>query len=73
MEVGKDADIALINLWDNEIIKSENMHSKGKYTPFNGITFNSIVEKTLLRGKIIADRQNPTEAETGYGKFITIF
>ena len=73
LEVGKDADIALINLWDNEIIKSENMHSKGKYTPFNGITFNSIVEKTLLRGKIIADRQNPAEAETGYGKFITIF
>ncbi|MCX6150836.1 MAG: allantoinase AllB [Ignavibacteriales bacterium] len=73
IEIGYDADLSLINLWDEEVIKAENMHSKGKYTPFEGITFKSIVEKTLVRGKIVADRKNYPEASTGYGQFINIF
>jgi allantoinase len=73
LEVGYNADIALINLWDEETIKSDNMHSKGRYTPFEGVTFKAIVEKALLRGKIIADRKSPPEAVVGHGEFITIF
>lgn len=73
LEVGKDADITLVNLWEKETIKSENMHSKGQYTPFEGTTFNAATEKTILKGKIIADRQNLPEAATGYGEFLTIF
>ena len=64
---------AKVEIWDEEIIKSDNMHSKGRYTPFEGITFKAIVEKTLLRGKIIADRKFPPEAVIGHGEFITIF
>ena len=50
---GYDADFALINLWDKQVINSKEMHSKGKYTPFEGITFNAVVEKTFLRGNLI--------------------
>jgi len=69
---GFDADFAIINLWDSEIIKSDKMHSKGKYTPFEGMTFNAIVESTILRGKVIMDRKNEVEEKIGYGEFIKI-
>lgn len=72
LEVGKDADIALINLWKGDKVLSEQMHSKGKYTPFNGAFFNSKVERTYLRGKIIADKSSVPEEGLGFGKYIPI-
>ena len=72
LEVGKDADFALINLWTSEVIKSRNMHSKGKYTPFENVEFNTRVEKTFLRGQLVMDRKNNFIAKPGVGKFIRI-
>lgn len=65
-----DADFALINLWNKLVINSNEMHSKGKYTPFEGITFNAVVEKTFLRGNLIMNRSGNSEQLIGYGKFI---
>jgi allantoinase len=73
LEFEKDADITLVNPWKSEIVKSDDMHSKGKYTPFEGITFNAVIEKTILRGKVIYDRKNPPEVNIGHGEFLTIF
>ncbi|MCW8804813.1 MAG: amidohydrolase family protein, partial [Ignavibacteriaceae bacterium] len=67
---GYDADFALINLWDKQVVKSKEMHSKGKYTPFEDFTFNAVVEKTFLRGELIMNRLGETEQTIGYGKFI---
>ncbi len=67
---GYNADFVIINLWESEIIKAENMHSKGKYTPFENVRFNAIVEKTFVRGKIVASRENFAEASIGHGKLI---
>ena len=50
LEPGKDADMALVDLWDHQVINSRDMHSKGKYTPFEGVTFDAKVETTFLRG-----------------------
>ena len=72
LEVGKDADFALINLWTSEVIKSRNMHSKGKYTPFENVEFNARVEKTFLRGQLVMDRKNHFIAKPGSGKFIRV-
>ncbi len=69
---GFDSDFAIINLWDSEIIKSKNMHSKGKYTPFEGITFNAKVEKTILRSNVVMDGKNEVNKKIGYGKFIEV-
>jgi len=71
-EIGKDADISLINLWEGEKVLSEQMHSKGKFTPFDGIFFNARVERTYLRGKIIADKNNMSEEEIGFGKYLPV-
>ncbi len=46
------------------------MHSKGKYTPFEGVTFNAVVEKTFLRGELIMNKSGKIEQTIGYGKFI---
>ena len=70
IEPGKHADFALINLWKSEKIESGKMHSKGKYTPFDGLIFNSVVETTFLRGNVIMNRAGDVDAEIGYGKII---
>ena len=72
LEVGRDADFALINLWTSEVVKSRNMHSKGKYTPFENVQFNTRVEKTFLRGQLVMDRKNNFIAKPGSGKFIRV-
>ena len=69
---GKDADFALVDLFKSEKIDSKNMHSKGKYSPFNGMVFNSIVQKTFLRGEIIMNRSDNSFGNIGYGKFIKL-
>jgi len=68
LTAGKDADLALINLWDQQVVKSENMHSKGKYTPFEGVTFEAVVDSTFLRGKMIHSSTGESEVSLGYGK-----
>jgi len=70
LEVGKDSDMVIINLWKRKKINSALMHSKGKYTPFNGIEFDCSVEKTILRGEIIMSDGFVAEEKMGYGKFI---
>lgn len=72
IKLGYDADFAIINLWENEIVKSGNMHSKGKYTPFEGTEFNCKIDKTILRGKLVMDKEGSAEEIIGYGKFLTI-
>ena len=72
IKVGYDADFAIINLWESEIIKSENMHSKGKYTPFEGTEFKCKVDKTILRGKVVMDKVGKSESEIGFGEFLKV-
>jgi len=55
---GFDADIAMMNLWSSETVAGNSMHSKGKYTPFEGVVFNAVVEKTFLRGNLIAEKSS---------------
>jgi allantoinase len=72
IEVGYDADIALVNLWDEKSVSAKKMHSKGKYTPFEGVVFKAFVEKTIVRGKVVSSWKAEPEVTFGHGKFITI-
>lgn len=67
-----DADFALINLWNSQLITAANMHSKGKYTPFENVTFNSVVQQTFLRGEEIMNRDENKFGKIGFGKFVEI-
>jgi len=68
----KDADFALIDLWNSQIVTAENMQSKGKYTPFEGVTFRAVVKNTYLRGEEIMNRDENKFGKIGYGKFIKV-
>ncbi len=68
LECGNDADMVLINLWDKQVIQSKNMHSKGKYTPFEGVLFEALVDSTFLRGTMISNSRGEMEVSLGYGK-----
>ncbi len=72
LEVGKDADFALIDLWNSKKIRSDDMHSKGKYTPMEGVELNCIVNRTILRGEDIMNRHYDTIGNIGFGRFIAI-
>lgn len=68
----KASDFTLIDLWNSQVISAENMHSKGKYTPFEGVTFNAVVKNTYLRGEEIMNRDNNTFGKIGFGRFVEI-
>lgn len=68
LKPGTDADFALINLWDQQMVRGTAMHSKGKYTPFEGVTLQAVVEATIVRGKLVMNRRGQSEVTAGYGQ-----
>jgi allantoinase len=70
LEIGKDADFALMDLWTEEKISADRMHSKGRYTPFQGIVFRAAVKKTWLRGMLVADATDSRFAPVRSGRWI---
>ena len=68
----RDADFVLIDLWNSQVVSAKEMHSKGKYTPFESVTFDTVVKQTFLRGEEIMDRDKNMFGKIGYGKFVEI-
>ena len=48
---GFDADITLVDLWNSKTVRASEMHSKGKYTPFNGMRLNAVIKSSFIFGK----------------------
>jgi len=70
LTISKDADMVLVNLWESEFIKAENMHSRGKYTPFEGREFTSVIDSTFVRGSLVISRNWKSEVKIGFGQFL---
>lgn len=56
LEVGKEADIAILDLNEEYIIDSDKFYSKGKNTPFNGYKVMGKQIFTIVSGKIVYER-----------------
>jgi len=67
---GKDADFALISLWEEQTVGSSGMHSKGKYTPFEGMNFHAVVRETWLRGRQLVRDGQETGIDYNFGRWI---
>jgi len=65
-----DADFALIDLWDRQEVRADRIHSKGQYTPFDGVIFDAVVRATFVRGRLVVDQQGNSEVTQGYGKML---
>ena len=70
IEVGKDADLVLIDPKVNWTVRGQKFLSKSKITPFEGMTFQGRAVKTMLRGKVIYDYQEGILANHGYGEYL---
>ncbi len=68
INIGKDADFVLIDPIAKTLMKNENLHSKGKYTPFNGRTFQDKIIKTIIRGEVIIE-DGKFLGKAGYGTY----
>jgi len=71
LKIDTDADFTVVNLTEENIIDPDNLHSKGKYTPFEGRKFNTKIEKTFCRGNLLIDK-NKFLGKKGIGKYIPV-
>lgn len=55
LDVGKDADLVVVDRKKEWRIKAENLHSKCGWTPYEGWDVKGSVEKVFLRGEPIID------------------
>ncbi len=70
IEVGKDADFAIIDPNAAWIVEGKKFLSKGKITPFEGMEFKGKVVKTIVRGKVVYDSERGIIAEAGFGTML---
>ncbi len=70
LEPGMDADMVLVDLWQDQTIDARDMHSKGKYTPFEAETFSVCLRQTWLRGRKMCDNGGNLTNDFNYGQFI---
>jgi len=69
IRIGYWADLVLIDLNKNYRVEQSNIYSKCGWSPFEGHTFNSSIDKTFVNGNMVYD--NGTFYETTKGMALT--
>jgi dihydroorotase len=67
LEIGKDADLVLINPRSITKIKADRLHSQADWTPYEKREA-IFPQTTVLRGEVVYD--GDLEARPGYGRFL---
>ncbi len=70
IEVGKDADLIIIDMRDIRRIKAENLHSKAGWTPFEGMDAIFPTDVYLRGKRVIKNRE--FDGEKGFGENLWI-
>ncbi len=68
ISVGRDADLALVDLADSWTVRGETFLSKGKVTPFEGMTLKGRVILTLVRGRVVYAAGRGVTVAPGWGR-----
>jgi len=58
--IGSDGDLTVVDLKKEWIIRSENLHSKSKFTPFDGWKVKGSIEYTIVRGDVLFEQGQVT-------------
>jgi dihydroorotase len=66
IEVGRDADLVIVDPKDVREIRADRLHSRADWTPFEGKQA-IFPEMTLVRGRVVFD--GDLEVRPGYGRF----
>jgi len=67
LQVGSDADIAIVDLAREGRVRAEALHSKSKITPFEGRPIRGLPVATLVRGRLVA-RDGALVGAPGWGR-----
>jgi len=60
IKIGYDGDLVLVNLEKKHMISTDEFLSKGKNTPFEGMEFWGIVQKTIKAGRVLYSKEGET-------------
>jgi dihydropyrimidinase len=69
IQVGSDADLAIIDPAAESTIRAEDHLGKAGYTPYEGWPLKGAVSMTLLRGQVLTE-DGEIRLEPGYGRFL---
>ena len=69
LEPGKDADCVLLRE-EPWTVRGSDFLSRGHITPFEGMKLRGRVEKTIVRGRVVFERDRGITIEKGYGKLL---
>ena len=65
LEPGADADFTLVDPAATTLVDATRLHSKEPQTPWDGRTLRGAVDRTILRGEVIARRGEPVGEPRG--------
>jgi allantoinase len=68
--LGRDADLALVDLHATWTVRGAASPSKGKVTPLEGKELRGRLVKTLVRGRVVYDADHGVVAPAGYGQLL---
>ena len=69
LKVGFDADLVLVDLHKKQLIKGNKLHSKIKWTPFEGKKVIGLPVMTIIRGEVVME-EGKIVGLPGYGSFL---
>lgn len=69
--VGAQADIAVLDMTREEVIRAERLHSRGKITPFEGRKTTGAPIHTIVRGRFVQRDRTLCEGVRGHGRQVT--
>ncbi len=70
LEIGSDADFTILDLGNPFTVDENRLHSKGKYSPWNGKELNCQVAMTIIRGKTVFEKDTGILVKSGYGEWV---
>lgn len=69
IEIGRDADLMILDPGEEKIISTEVLHQHCDYTPFTGMSVKGWPKIVMLRGKVLV-RDGILRASKGFGQYI---
>jgi dihydropyrimidinase len=69
IEVGRDADLVLLDPAARRTIRQADMHHTSDYTPYEGIEVPGAVRSTFVRGRAVV-RDGHAAGDRGWGQFV---
>jgi allantoinase len=69
IQVGSDADVVIVDLNREHTIKSENLHTRQKHTPFEGLVVRGMPVLTMVRGETVMEN-GKVVGKPGFGRFV---